>query len=150
MGYGTNGLSFRTLRAANIQRLPEFKNAQGVVAHTDPEGRDWSYNDWMVAVCGEVGELANMLKKIRRGDLGPGDFEHHWRAMIADEIADIAIYLDILALQFNLDLGTVIREKFNRKSEQVGSCVRIGSDDDWHYTTETREGPDGILSGLLD
>ena len=29
MGYGTDGLTFRTLRDANLQRLPLFKDAKG-------------------------------------------------------------------------------------------------------------------------
>ncbi len=35
MGYLTNGLSFRTLRATNERRLPEFKNAHGEPAHSE-------------------------------------------------------------------------------------------------------------------
>jgi len=130
MGYLSTDLSFKTLRSANRQRLPEFRNAQGKLAHLDPKGRDWSYNDWMVAVAGETGELANNLKKLRRGDFKLDD--PGVRDKIAGEIADVLIYLDILAFQFDFDLGSIVVETFNRKSEKVGSRVYIGNDNDWH------------------
>lgn len=54
MGYGTNGLSFNTLRAANTQRLPQFKNKLGESAHTEPDGSDWCPAQWLQALVGEV------------------------------------------------------------------------------------------------
>jgi hypothetical protein len=50
MGYGTNGLTFRTLRAANMQRLPLFKDAKGRTCHTEGDGSDWSPAQWLQAV----------------------------------------------------------------------------------------------------
>lgn len=130
MGYGTNGLSFRTLRNANLQRLPQFRDAQGNLSHSHPTGADWSPAEWLQATVGELGELANLLKKIRRGDFDRSD-----PAVLREvrhEIADVAIYLDLLALQFDVDLGEAVREKFNIVSDRVGAAVLIGTDDDWH------------------
>jgi len=137
MGYGTNGLTFNTLRQANLRRLPEFKNAQGEICHTHPTGGDWSFNDWLTAVAGELGELANLLKKVRRGDFTVEELQ----PQIRDEIADVNIYLDILALQFDIDLGSAIKDKFNVVSDRVGSRVYIGGDGDWHLHPEP-EGKD--------
>lgn len=130
MGYMTNGLSFRTLRAANLQRLPQFRDAKGNLAHSDPRGRDWSPAEWMQATVGELGELANLMKKIRRGDMSIED--PAVAQEVAHEIADVAIYLDILADQFDIDLGRAIIDKFNIVSDRVGAAVYIGHDDDWH------------------
>jgi hypothetical protein len=40
MGYGTDGLTFRTLRDANLQRLPLFKDAKGRTCHGEKDGSD--------------------------------------------------------------------------------------------------------------
>lgn len=60
------GLDFDTLREANVERLPTFKNSLGEPAHSDPQGRDWTRSDWLEALTGELGEYANKSKKFRR------------------------------------------------------------------------------------
>lgn len=112
-------LTFAQLRGANTARLPQFKNAKGKPAHSEVDGSDWSLNDWMTAVAGEVGETANLLKKVRRGDMSLDEA----RDELAKEIADIAIYLDILAFRCGIDLDRAIRLKFNTVSKRVGSNV---------------------------
>ena len=130
MGYGISGLSFATLRAANIARLPQFKNGLGEAAHEKPDGSDWSPADWMTATVGELGELANIMKKVRRGDL---TLEEALPSM-SKEFADVVTYLDIMAMQYNIPLGEATRAKFNEVSRRVGADVFIGNDDDWHTT----------------
>ena len=90
---GTDGLTFRTLRLANMQRLPLFRDAKGRTCHTEVDGSDWSPAQWLQAVVGELGEYANLRKKCERGDLTPEEA----KPMLADELADVVIYLDILA-----------------------------------------------------
>jgi NTP pyrophosphatase (non-canonical NTP hydrolase) len=128
MSYLTNGLSFRTLREANRKRLPQFRNALGEIAHTETDGSDWTAADWLTATVGELGELANVMKKVRRGDLTMEEANE----MLRHEIADTMTYLDILALRLGIDLGEAVREKFNIVSRRVGAKVFIGYDDDWH------------------
>ncbi len=120
----TNGLTFNVLREANMRRLPQFKNAKGEPAHEKEDGSDWSLNDWLTAVTGELGEAANILKKIRRGDFTLNEA----RAKLADELADTATYLDILANQCGINLGQATIEKFNRVSDRVDSNIFIRSD----------------------
>lgn len=74
---------------------------------------DWTLGDWACAAAGEMGETCNKIKKIRRGDSVPVQD-------IAEEIADTIIYLDILAAKLNIDLEQAIREKFNRRSDELG------------------------------
>lgn len=119
-------LTFGQLRAANTARLPLFRNRRGDVAHTIPDGSDWSPADWMTAVVGELGEAANLMKKFRRGDFVLGSPEHiaAWNEL-AYELADVVIYLDILAKQLGVDLCVAVREKFNIVSERVGADVKL-------------------------
>lgn len=114
-------LSFATLRAANLQRLPLFKNAKGERAHASENGSDWTRADWLEAVAGELGEYANFSKKFRRGDINEVEFKEAARK----ELADVVTYLDILAYQLGIDLGDATREKFNAVSNRVGCAVYI-------------------------
>lgn len=115
------GLSFNILRAANMTRLPLFKNGKGEKAHSEPDGSDWSLNDWLTAVCGELGEAANILKKVRRGDFSLAEEKES----LAKEFADVQIYLDILAFQAGIDLGAATVQKFNEVSDRIGAPVHI-------------------------
>lgn len=111
-------LTFDALRRANMQRLPRFKNRKGEPAHSKADGSDWSLNDWYTAAAGEMGELGSKLKQIRRGDISLGD--DVTLIEVAKEIADVIIYLDILAYQLRLSTGAIVRAKFNEVSERVG------------------------------
>lgn len=123
MSYLTKGLTFNVLREANRRRLPQFRNAKGEFSHTKEDGSDWSLNDWLTAVTGELGEAANLLKKIRRGDFTLSE----GRTELADEFADVVTYLDILAKQCGIDLGQATIGKFNAVSDRVGSDVYIAA-----------------------
>lgn len=129
MGYLTDGLTFNVLRSANMERLPTFKNAKGLPAHSKPDGSDWSAAQWLQAVTGELGEYANLRKKFERGDFD----EETFKKAAASELADIVTYLDILAFQLKINLGDAVRAKFNEVSERVGSPVFINDDgSDYH------------------
>ena len=63
-----SNLTFTTLRSANTTRIPQFKNRKGQPAHEKADGSDWKLSAWCNAICGELGEAANLVKKIERGD----------------------------------------------------------------------------------
>lgn len=128
MGYGPAGLNLDALRGANIARLPTFKNAKGEPAHSKPDGSDWALSAWCNAVTGELGEAANIIKKIERGDLTLDDA----RPALAKEFADVLTYLDILAFRAGVDLGAATVAKFNEVSVRVDSPVRLDPSD-WRY-----------------
>jgi NTP pyrophosphatase (non-canonical NTP hydrolase) len=128
MGYLTNGLTLNALRGANLARLPQFKDARGRPAHSEPDGSDWRLSAWSNAVLGELGEAANIIKKIERGDFTLEEA----REKLGKELADVLTYLDILAYRCGVDLGQATIEKFNEVSDRVGSTVRLEADD-WHY-----------------
>lgn len=116
-------LTFGRLRWANTARLPLFRNRAGEIAHAKADGSDWSPNDWMVAVVGEVGEAANLLKKMKRGDFDTKDALDAARAELEKELADIVIYLDLLAFQLGVELDSAVVQKFNEVSRRVGCAV---------------------------
>lgn len=84
----------------------------------------WSLSDWFTATMGELGEAANVAKKLNRvrdGIPGNGDAtENDLRESLADEIADTFIYLDLLAQSAGIDLQRAVVSKFNRTSEKIG------------------------------
>lgn len=84
----------------------------------------WSLSDWFTATMGELGEAANIAKKLNRvrdGIPGNGDLsESDLRQMLADEIADTYIYLDLLAQAAGIDLQRAVVSKFNRTSKKIG------------------------------
>lgn len=74
---------------------------------------DWSLTDWGCALAGEAGEMCNILKKIRRGDFSLDSV----RGELADELADILIYLCDIAAFADIELSAAVKSKFNRISD---------------------------------
>lgn len=114
-------LTFAELRGANLSRC----------ARWHPRGlTEWSLSDWGVATAGEMGEALNVVKKLNRerdGIAGNTSSVEELKAQLADEIADVAIYLDIMAASEGIDLAEAIARKFNRTSEKVGFPERLSS-----------------------
>ena len=119
-----NTLSFKTLTDANNKRLPLFKNSKGLPAHSKPDGSDWSHAEWLQAVIGELGEYANIMKKVQRGDLTMVEA----KPSIEKELADVMTYFAILVQQLNIDLGQAVEDKFNEVSDRVKADVYISND----------------------
>lgn len=106
-------LTFQQLRDANVERLSSSKYKLCE--------QNWQPAHWVQALVGEVGEAANILKKVDRGD-----FElKSVLPEIAKELADIQCYLDILAHKLGVDLGDATVGKFNEVSKRIGSDVRL-------------------------
>lgn len=114
-------LDFDTLREANRARLPLFKNGKGEPAHSQPDGSDWPLSQWMNAVLGELGEAANIIKKIERGDFSLAEA----RDILGKELADVQTYLDILAFRADIDLGLATVTKWNEVSARVNCSLRL-------------------------
>lgn len=107
------GLTFAVLRRANVDRC------EGKFA----ECTDWTTSDWFMALTGEVGELDNLFKKrLRNKFISDKQITDE---MIASELADIQIYLDLLAHHCGIDLGEAVKRKFNNVSRKVGSHIRL-------------------------
>lgn len=81
---------------------------------------------WFLALgaCGEMGELANVLKKLQRERL-VGDVWNHSRnedlhGQLREEIGGVLTYLALLASRLDLSLEECAEYEFNRVSEKVG------------------------------
>lgn len=140
MGYCTDGLTFNTLRGGNMARVGHFKNAKGEDAHSKQDGSDWSPAQWLQAVVGEVGEYANLRKKFERGDVDAETF----KAEASKELADVVIYLDLLAAQIGIELGAAVMAKFNEVSKRVGSPIYLDAED-WHRRPDDQEKSDAAM-----
>lgn len=114
---GLLGLSFDQLREANSARSKVFKNRKG----EESNSTGFSPAQWLQCVVGEVGEYANFRKKFEHGDIDADEF----KIEATKELADIAIYLDLLANNLGIDLGEAIRVKFNAVSERIGVDITL-------------------------
>jgi NTP pyrophosphatase (non-canonical NTP hydrolase) len=116
-----------------MARLAEYKGKDGKLVHT-PEN-EWSLSDWSNATLGELGEAANIIKKIRRGDFTLDQA----REELGRELADVQTYLDILALRCGVDLGEATIKKWNEVSVRVGCDLRLSHEGYFRW----RSGPTG-------
>lgn len=100
-----------------------------------PEGfshslRSWSTSDWFTAVMGELGEAANVAKKLNRvrdGITGNDETPDELRRKLGRELADTFIYLDLLAQSVGVNLSEVVPQVFDAKSEKIGYPERLQS-----------------------
>ena len=117
---GTQALTFDAFRSATVARCLKW-HPQGI--------ESWSPSDWLTAVTGELGELASLLTmRNRERDGLPGNKFSPTQKQIADELADVLTYLDLLAAALGVDLGRAAVQKFNEVSERVGFPDRIDTD----------------------
>lgn len=111
-------LTFKELRTANESRVRRWHGSDWKAASAL-----WTGADWGNALAGEVGELCNLIKKMRRHELELARDETlplEITRKMAKELADVAIYLDLTAQYYNIDLEVAIQEKFNEVSLKYG------------------------------
>lgn len=118
-------MTFDDLRVANVRRCETAFHS----LHA------WLPSQWSNAMAGECGEACNLTKKMDR--MWPaGEFIRNWNkpedqriedleARLAGEIADVIIYADLLAARIGRSLGDIVRDKFNEKSDEIGSPVKL-------------------------
>lgn len=111
-------LTFGELRRKNAERRDLLLRAKKPDFRVEDA---WSLNDWMTALVGEIGEAANLLKKVHRGDYTLDAI----RGDLADEIADVQTYLDLLASVAGIDLGAATVAKWNRVSQRIDCPLRL-------------------------
>ena len=87
---------------------------------TGGQEKNYSLSFWSNALCGEAGELANLIKKIDRGDFTVDDIKHE----LAHEIGDVLTYLDLLSSILGINTTDALIEKWNIVSERYDYPVR--------------------------
>jgi NTP pyrophosphatase (non-canonical NTP hydrolase) len=105
--------SLELLRDANILREKEW----------DPESKIsvlFHGNE----LAGEVGEACNIIKKLERERMGIRG-TRATVAELAEELADVVIVADLIALHSGIDLGQAVIGKFNATSKKYGLSVVI-------------------------
>ncbi len=89
----------------------------------------WSLSDWLTATAGELGEAANVIKKLNRirdGLTGNGALtESEIKIMLGKEIADTFCYLDLLATAAGFSLAELVKQKFNEISDRNGFPEKV-------------------------
>jgi NTP pyrophosphatase (non-canonical NTP hydrolase) len=89
---------------------------------------DWTPERWVTAIVGELGEMANITKKLFRiadGMVGSTESVEELEQKEADEWADTMLYMILFALRRRINMTAAIVEVFNRKSEQLGFPERL-------------------------
>lgn len=84
---------------------------------------DWTASDWMTATLGELGEAANIVKKLNRyRDNIPGNKQTRDTlvAELRKELGDVFVYLDLMAQSLGFRIEDAATEVFNAKSTDIG------------------------------
>lgn len=88
----------------------------------------WTTSDWITATMGELGEAANVVKKLNRYRDGvPGNkvSEAELRDQLRKEIGDVFVYLDLMAQSLGFSIADAAAEVFNAKSAEIGYPVKL-------------------------
>lgn len=117
----TGRLDLDYVCATNLERAKRW--------HPNFPNDGWTGADWSNAMCGEAGETANIVKKLRRDDLGLQAAVQGSRGdllvKLGDEIADTFLYLTLLAAHYGVDMPAAIVAKFNAISIREGFPDRM-------------------------
>jgi NTP pyrophosphatase (non-canonical NTP hydrolase) len=114
-------LTFREFSASNRVRC---ENPNGF----NHPLSSWSASDWMTAIMGELGESANVIKKLNRvrdGVPGNKETEAELRAKLRKELGDTFVYLDLLCQSLGFHVEDAAIEVFNAKSLEIGYAGHI-------------------------
>lgn len=101
------------LRQANERRQQEWDPTNAITV-------EYRGNE----LAGEVGEACNVIKKLARERLGIRG-TRATKAQLAEELADVVICVDLIAMQMGIDLAHAVEEKFNATSAKYKLCTVI-------------------------
>lgn len=113
----TEALAFLDLRLANVNRQAEWPGGE----HVDLAFRG-------LEMAGEAGELANKLKKmvrLQRGIQGTTEDMKTLLFEIMEEMADVVICVDLIAMHLDVSLQQAVRGKFNATSLKHSLKTRL-------------------------
>lgn len=110
--------SFRELNFGDLREANEDRQKQW-----DPENKI-SLTYRAIEMAGEMGEACNIIKKLERARLGIRGTTTTAKEL-ADELADIIICVDLIAMMWNIDLSDAVVNKFNVTSEKQNLDRRL-------------------------
>lgn len=114
-----------SLTFEHLKKMSAVRNTQSFAGC-----QDWSVTDWGCALAGEAGEACDAIKKLRRLESGvrsprnPANFGAA-KLAVGLELADVVIYADLLASKLGLDLGELVKFKFDEVSRRVDSPILL-------------------------
>ena|SRR5260221_7525243 len=116
-------MEFNYFSKINLQRASRWHTA-GIT--------EWDPQMWGLAMCGEAGECANALKKLKRMDMKIQQKvvtkkREDLIKDIAMEIGDVVVYCDLLSQRIGWSLEECVIQTFNRISEREGFPERLTS-----------------------
>lgn len=146
------GLDFEALRKINADRCREWHGPDWLDDDDPWTLADWS--NAMSGEAGEAANVVKKLRRWQTGlGAGPGRFPgctyERMQAQLveraaaegspvtglsitaalfrdlADELADVVLYADLLATKAGINLGDAVRDKFNRKSAEQSFPQRL-------------------------
>lgn len=91
---------------------------------------EWDPNDSITIeyrgneLAGEVGEACNVIKKLARERLGIRG-TRATQQMLAEELADVVICVDLIAMQVGINLSQAVQDKFNATSKKYSLTTRL-------------------------
>lgn len=97
-------MEHQTLREANLARAKEWAGAVEL---------DLSFAGNELA--GETGEACNIIKKLERQRLGIKSSPAS-AADLREELSDVIICVDLIAMRFGFDMEQAVKDKFNKTS----------------------------------
>lgn len=83
----------------------------------------WSLSDWLLATLGELGEAANIVKKLNRvrdNIKGNKETYEELQEKLEQELADTFIYLNLTMQAAGFSPEVIVRKTFNNKSKEIG------------------------------
>lgn len=113
-------MTFKQFSEANLLKTEKFY---------DPI-QSWYYTDWACALAGEVGELCNIIKKMRRVSTNQSELielQHmavddvkKFSSMLREEIYDCYVYLDLLTQRLGMDMSDLLEEQYYENAKKKG------------------------------
>lgn len=88
-----------------------------------PACKHWDEADWVMALVGELGEMCNILKKVKRGTKKLSDKAVHKE--VAHEYVDALTYFICLANFLDIKVDKSMIEKFNIVSDRCNCKVKL-------------------------
>lgn len=114
-------LTFEEFSSKNRERMRQWHEGDTL---------PWTGADWSNAMCGEAGETANVVKKLRRIETNIAGSQDPERdvliSQLADELHDVVAYADLLADHYGIDFAAAQVDKFNRVSRREGFSQLLG------------------------
>lgn len=104
---------YSNLRAANIARQVEWAGDRKLPL-------SYAGNE----LAGETGEACNIIKKLERERYGMVG-SRATVEQLAEELADVVICADLIAMEFGVDLIVAVARKFNITSKKYGLQTRM-------------------------